>query len=309
LLDYESYFILQNKTLPGAESAIAYYLLQDGLLIKQDDGQYAITNMGAVLLAKHLNQFPSVSRKAVRIVQYEYENRLQMLRQIVLPKGYACGFEEMMRYLDVLLPAREVIDGALRRTERRYPVLALREAVANALIHQDFSITGTGPMIEIFPSRLEITNPGVPLVNVMRIIDNPARSRNEKLAALMRQFHICEESGTGWDKIAISCEMQRLPAPKISVYEESMRVCLYGYVPFSDIAPEDKIWACYLHACICYVEGKQMSNATLRERFGLETSASSAVSKIIKEALAKGMIKAFDPVTAPRYMKYVPVWA
>ena len=93
--------------------------------------------------------------------------------------------------------------------------------MANALIHQDFSVTGTGPVVEIFDNRIEVTNSGTPLVDVRRIIDNPPKSRNEKLAALMRRLKMCEELGTGWDKIVITCELYQLPAPKIEFFEDS----------------------------------------------------------------------------------------
>ena len=46
-------------------------------------------------------------------------------------------------------------------------VEVVRELVANALIHQDFFVTGTGPMVEIFDDRIEITNPGAPLVDMI----------------------------------------------------------------------------------------------------------------------------------------------
>jgi len=68
-----------------------------------------------------------------------------------------------------------------------YPEIAVRELVANALIHQDFSITGAGPMVEVFGDRVEITNPGEPLIDTLRFIDEPPRSRNEMLASLMRR--------------------------------------------------------------------------------------------------------------------------
>ena len=66
----------------------------------------------------------------------------------------------MVGYINGLLPTNEVIGQALRRTVPMFPELAVRELVANALIHQDFSVTGAGPMVEIFADRIEITNPG-----------------------------------------------------------------------------------------------------------------------------------------------------
>jgi len=164
-------------------------------------------------------------------------------------------------------------------------------------------------VVEIFQNRIEITNSGTPLVDVKRIIDNPPKSRNEKLAALMRRLRMCEELGTGWDKIVLTCELLQLPAPKIDLYEESTKVTLFAEVPFSSISAEDKLWACYLHACIKQVQGEQLTNSSLRERFGLKDSSSGSISRLIKEAVEKKLIKPVDPTTAPRYMKYIPIWA
>lgn len=307
-LDYSTYFELQNQPIPSNEESIVSYLKEDFLIFQQDDGRYAITNLGAVLLAKRLNQFPSVSRKAVRVVQYHGDNRMEILRETSGGKGYAVGYENLIQFIEALLPANEIIIDGIRSTELAYPPIAIREVIANALIHQNFSLHGTGPLIEIFSNRIEVTNPGQPLVDILRIVDHPPRSRNEKLAALMRRFHICEESGTGWDKIIISSEQKHLPAPKISLYEDNMKVTLYSAVQFSDLLLEDKLWACYFHACIRYVEEKQMNNASLRERFGVDDHYKSQMSRVIKLAVDKNLIKPFEPETAPRYMRYVPWW-
>jgi len=109
--------------------------------------------------------------------------------------------------------------------------------------------------------------------------------------------------------IAISCEIQQLPAPKIDLYEESTKVTLFSEVSFSAIPYEDRLWACYLHACIKQVQGEQLTNSSLRERFGLKESSSGSVSRLIKDAVEAKMIKPLDPNTAPRYMKYIPIWA
>lgn len=72
---------------------------------------------------------------------------------------------------------------------------------------------------------------------------------------------------------------------------------------------EDKLWACYLHACIRQVEGEQLTNSSLRERFGLKDSSAGSISRLIKEAVSMKLIKPLDSSTAPRYMKYIPIWA
>ena len=154
-----------------------------------------------------------------------------------------------------------------------------------------------------------MTNSGCPLVDINRIIDNPPKSRNEKLASLMRTLRMCEELGTGWDKIVIACELMQLPAPKIEIYEESTKVTLYAHVPFSGLSMEEKLWSCYLHACIKHIQGEHLTNSSLRKRFALSESSSGSVSRLIKEAVNRSMIKPLDPDTAPRYMKYIPIWA
>lgn len=309
MLDYTTYFDLNNIPIPSDLDGILHYFLEEGIVVKQDNGLYAISNLGALLFAKNILSFPKISRKAIRIVQYDGNNRLLMKKENTDSKGYVMAFSNAMKYIEALIPTEEVISDTTRDKKSAYPILAIREAVANALIHQDLTISGTGPVVEVFSNRIEITNPGIPLVDIARIIDNPPKSRNENLASLMRRLRMCEELGTGWDKIVIACELFQLPAPKIEVYESSTKVTLYSEMSFSNIAPEDKLRACYLHACIKQVQGEQLTNSSLRERFGLKESSSGSVSRLIKEAVEIGLIKPLDPTTAPRYMKYIPAWA
>ncbi|MBO4355142.1 MAG: transcriptional regulator, partial [Methanomicrobium sp.] len=105
-----------------------------------------------------------------------------------------------MEILDNELPSNEIIKDVIRKEVRMYPKIALREFLANALIHQDFWISGTSPVVEIFPKRLEITNPGSLLVSLDKLINCTPRSRNESLARLMRRMGFCEERGSGIDR-------------------------------------------------------------------------------------------------------------
>ncbi len=309
IIDYTVYFDLTQTKLPSNNEQISHYLLEDGIIYKQDDGLFSITNLGAILFAKKLSIFDRISRKAIRIVQYSGTNKIKMLREETIEQGYAVGFENLIRYVEALTPSEENISDGIRRRITAYPTLAIREAIGNAIIHQDFSITGTGPTIEVFENRIEITNPGTPLVLIERIIDNPPKSRNEKMAALMRRMKICEELGTGWDKIVIATEFYQLPAPKIVAYEESTKVTLFSKISFQNITPEDKLRAVYLHSCIKQVSGDYLTNSSLRNRFGLKESSAGTISRLIKDAIEKGAIKPLDPDTAPRYMKYQPWWA
>lgn len=171
------------------------------------------------------------------------------------------------------------------------------------------TISGTGPVIEIFENRIEIVNPGTPLINVERFLDSPPKSRNEILASLLRRMGICEERGTGIDKVISETEKKQLPAPLISIYDEFIKVTLSSYKNINEMTKDEKIRAVYMHACLKYVESKSITNQSLRERFGLEDNKISIVSRIIKDTLEEGYIKAIDPNTSPKHMKYIPYWA
>lgn len=125
-----------------------------------------------------------MARKSVRVIVYNSKNKTVPSHEQVGGKGYASGFEGLIGYINQTLPKNEVMGKALRKDVPMYPELAVRELVANAIIHQHFFMQGTGPMIEIFDGRVEITNPGTPLIDKQRFVDHPPISRNETLASL-----------------------------------------------------------------------------------------------------------------------------
>lgn len=309
LLNIDSYFSLLSIPQPTDEEGVIHYLVEDGIVARQDNGMYAITNLGGLLFAKDLNSFARLGRKALRVVQYQGVNRLYIKKEETFNSGYAVGFENVVRYVNALLPSNEDANSVQLNTKSKFPLPAVRESIANSLIHQDLYVTGAGPVVEIFDNRVEVTNPGTPLVDVLRIIDNPPKSRNEKLASMMRRLRMCEELGRGWDRMVLACEMQFIPAPRIEIFQDSTKVTLFSEMGFTNIPMEDKLWSCYLHACLMYIQGDALTNSSLRERFSVKESAAGSISRLIKEAVESGRIKALDPTTARRYMKYIPSWA
>jgi ATP-dependent DNA helicase RecG len=245
----------------------------------------------------------------VRVIVYKNASRLETIREQVGNKGYATGFEGLIGYINNLLPSNEVIGQALRRDVPVYPELAVRELVANAIIHQDFFIRGTSPMIEIFSDRMEITNPGLPLIKTERFLDSPPKSRNEALASFLRRSGICEERGSGIDKVVFQTEFYQLPAPMFEVTDEHTRSVLFAPRPFNEMEKSDRIRACYLHACLKYVNRDYMTNTTLRERFGIEPKNSAIASRIIRETMDAGFVRPYETQMSKKYSKYLPFWA
>lgn len=198
-LDYAQYFRLIRHPLPDNRVGI-FERLESDRLVRRDVGErWNITHLGVNLFATRLDLFePSLARKAVRLVAYGGKNRAATVtHRLDGQKGYASGFEELVGYINGLIPENEQIGAARREARPLFPELAVRELVANALIHQGMTVTGAGPQVELFDDRIETTNPGHPLIQPDRMIDLPPRSRNEALAALMRRLGFCEEQGGG----------------------------------------------------------------------------------------------------------------
>lgn len=278
-------------------------------MIVAHNGLFDILNIGAILLAKQLSKFPDIKRKAARVIVYQDKTKLNTLSDLTGDKGYAAGFVGFVQYVMDKLPQNETIKNVIRESVKLVPEEVIRELLANALIHQDFEMTGMSPVVEIYTDRVEIANAGKPIVPVERFIDG-YQSRNERLADLMRRFGICEEKSSGIDRVVQTAEIMQLPAPEFLSELNRTVVVIYGSRSFREMNGDDKVRACYQHCVLQYVFRQQMSNQSLRERFGLSESSANTVSKIIADTIEQGLIKN-DP-TAPdskRYARYIPIWA
>jgi len=308
-LDWDKYFRMLSRNAPDNSESILEQLADDELVVSEGS-RYHITNLGAILFARDITRFPKLARKTVRVITYKGKNRTKTTREQEGRYGYAVGFEGIIDFINDKLPAREEIGRALREEIRVYPDIAIREVVANALIHQDFDIRGTGPMIEIFEDRIEVTNPGKPLVEPIRFIDHIPRSRNEKLAALMRRLKICEERGGGIDKVINAVELYQLPPPLFEEESEFVRVTLFGPRSLAKMNKREKIRACFQHCVLKYVSGEFMSNQSLRGRLQIDKKNYSTASRIISEAVSVGLLKEKDPSSSSKKLtQYVPFWA
>ena len=309
LLDTQTYFELLKIPYPTTRDAVLERL-QSQHLIKPTAHGWTITNLAAILLAKKLDAFsPTLARKAPRVVIYEGINKLKTRNDTTGIRGYAVGFDGLVDFVHSAAPQNRFIEEVVREEVKMFPEQALRELIANALVHQDFLATGTSVMIEMYSDRIEISNPGIPPIKVERFIDEN-RSRNEQLADVMRRFGICEEKGSGIDKVVNAAEVFQLPAPDFRVGDTRTTAVLFAHQDFADMSKTDRIRACYQHCCLLYVSNQRMSNQTLRERFRLGDSQTATVSLIIGATKEAGLIKADESEsTSTRYARYLPFWA
>lgn len=307
LIDTQSYFDLLELPYPENRASVLERIEQENL-IASVGSQFSITNLGAILFAKRLDQFPDLHRKAPRFIAYDGTDKLKVRLDRLGNKGYAVGFSGLIDFISNQIPSNEFMGKAYRAEMKMFPDVAVRELVANALIHQDFSETRSFVTIELYTDRLEISNPGKPAISPERFIDG-LQSRNEKLADLMRRIGVCEERGSGVDKVVSLAEFWQLPAPDFYADEQRTSAILFGHKAFNELDGKNRVNACYQHCVLYWARRQKMTNQTLRDRFKLPVNKSETVSRIIRDAIEQGRIKLDGSSTSRRYARYIPWWA
>ena len=308
LLDLKSYFELFNPLL--SEEELIDRMIKDKLLKRSIDNSFDITNLAAYALAKNMNEFPALKNRTVRITQYQGKQKLDTAIFDVRGKmGIINSFNNIVANIMNRVPYKEDYTDGKRKDIPIFPRIAVRELVANELVHQDFTVEGMGPTIEIFSNRLVFTNPGSPLIPVERFLDVPPISRNNDLANLMEKFHIVESRGTGIDKVVNALENNGLPSLDIKVPTSTATVfTLNSAKSFKDMSITERTNSIYWNACLKYVEGEQISNKSIRDTFKLSSRDSSLVSKSVYNAVEAKKIKVYDPNAGRKFSKYIPFW-
>lgn len=310
LLDYPSYYHTLGLSIPASREKVLEDLANERFVVRNDAGGWDVTNLGALMLAYDLTRFGALKRRAVRVIQYRGRGRTDGIQERSFPRGYLLSHEEVVQFVMAIVPKEEVLEGATRRDVVSFPEIAVRELVANLMVHQDLSERGTSLMVEVFDGRIEFTNPGSPLVPIDRILDMAPKARNDAMASFLHKCGICEERGSGYDKIVGATCAAKLLAP--SIVDQGgvfTKVTLYSKVPISQVSKQERVWTCYMLACLTCVNSDAIGNADVRAVFGLKDSQRSMAGRIIADALKAGLIRPVDPDAAPRAMRYLPFWA
>lgn len=307
LLDLKFYFELLGNL--NKEDLISQ-MIEDKLLKRSVKDNFDITNLAAYAFAKDMNQFPNLKKRTVRITQYQGNQKLDTAIFDVRGRmGIINGFKNIVANVMNRVPYKENYSDGKRKDIPIFPEIAIRELIANELVHQDFTVEGMSPTVEIFSNKLVFTNPGSPLIPTERFLDVPPISRNNDLADLMEKFHIVESRGTGIDKVVNALENNGLPSLDIKVpTSTSTVITIKSAKSFKDMSITERTNSIYWNACLRYVEDKQISNKSLRDTFKLQSRDSSLVSKAVNNAIEAKKIKIYDPNVGRKFSKYIPFW-
>lgn len=135
-------------------------------------------------------------------------------------------FEDSINYLDLCNKTVSTIKGMIRTDKKDYPDEAIREALLNALVHRDYSFSGS-IIINVNDDKMEFISlggllPGLTKEDIQIGISQP---RNKKLAEIFHRLHLIESYGTGIRrifKLYEHCPVQ----PSIEVTTNAFKIML-----------------------------------------------------------------------------------
>lgn len=227
------------------------------------DGGNFPTIAGFLIFAKDKPQLKrSFNRYIVRCVKYKGSNvTTDIIDKADIDDTLNEQIDTMQKFILRNIRTSAQIVGTKRVEKYEYPEKAIREIVANAVIHRDYRITETYAQVNVFEDRLEIFNPGClpPGVTIDNIRDAQV-SRNEIIAARLKDLDYLEEYGRGIDIVFTEMEKWGLLPPIFKNTTNSFKVILPGEKLGKLNDRQLRIWD-YL------VEKKQITAGTCEELF------------------------------------------
>ena len=133
---------------------------------------------------------------------------------------------EVYEYIDFRNQTRATIEKLSRIDVRDYPVIAVREALLNLLVHRDYSFSASA-LISIYDDRIEFVSIGglMPGIDLEDVLAGISVCRNQNLANVFYRLHLIEAYGTGLTKIMEAYE-ETLEKPVISTTKNSFKIIL-----------------------------------------------------------------------------------
>ena len=281
---------------------------------KDKYGQWRLTNTGLLVFGKQLSlrrEMPAVRVDYIRVTGNEWlsdpHNRFTSIDMrgpllLMLNRAFNAIVDDLPRGFSIQ-------SGELQADRPlSIPEAALREAIVNALIHQNFRIHQPIQIIR-YSNRIEIINPGFSLKPTETLGEPGSRMRNPNIGAIFHETQLAEAKGTGIGTMRrLMKDAQLLPPTFESDTTRNTfttRILLHHFLPEEDLA-----WLSSLHidglsnaqkiALIFLREVGAIDNTTYRQLSGV---TAKDASKEIKNLISSGLL---SPKGQGRKSYYIP---
>jgi ATP-dependent DNA helicase RecG len=182
------------------------------LRIIREEGKQRFVTVGGMMLAGREN-LPEYTR--VKCARFKGTEMIEFIDQKEFSGVLYEQAEETMKFAMTHIAKSGKIEGLQRIDRYEVPLEAIREAIVNAIVHRDYSISGADIKFAIFDDRIEITSPGcLPRsLEIEDIMAGRSEIRNKVIARFFKEIGFIEQWGTGMRKMVNLCASANLPEP------------------------------------------------------------------------------------------------
>ncbi|MBF8984093.1 putative DNA binding domain-containing protein [Lutibacter sp. B2] len=229
LYDYDFENLILEKLMKDLSDLLDKEIDQKSLLnlklLKEENGKMYSTRAMAILLGnKELFEYARI-----KCARFKGNDVGEFIDQKEFNGTLYEQIENAMNFAKVYIKKAGKIEGIQRKDTYEIPMVAIREAIINAVIHRDYSISGSDVKFAIYDDRIEITSPGYlpKTLDIEDIKNGRSEIRNKVLARVFKELRFIEQWGTGIRRILSACEKAELKEPEFIESGMFVKVVMY----------------------------------------------------------------------------------
>ena len=192
-------------------------------------GERVVPTVGGVLLfgVDRLATFPDAWLQAGR---FRGATKTHIADSIDIVATLPGTVDQTLAFVKRSMSLEMRVEGTRRSEHWQFPLVAVREAVINAVVHADYSQKGAPIRVAVYDDRLEIENPGllVPGLTVDDVVSGVSRLRNRVIGRVFRELGLIEQWGSGIGRMIGACRDAGLPDPTFEEIGGRFRVTIYS---------------------------------------------------------------------------------
>lgn len=259
-----------------------------------------LPSYGALLLFSP-DRLKFLPDSGIRCVCYVGSSREKIIDQKEINTNLILAVDEVITFVNRHTSVKSEIGESKREEMPQFPPVAIRESVVNAIVHTDYSLSGSSIQVAVFKDRIEITNPGGLTFgqSLKSALSGISKMRNHVIGRIFRELKLIERLGSGIPRILAVYGGKDAPSPQFQEIECHFRVTLYEITE-----PElpQTSWEIQLMAKLA--NGYKLATKDIAQLWGVtERTARTRIKGMLNKGLIKRIAKSKHDPTA-KYVKY-----
>lgn len=194
---------------------------------------------GVLLFGK--NRHESFPEATIKAAHFGGHDRTQLIDSEDICCALPRTADEALRFAKKNLAKTTDISDSRHQETWDFPLIALREAIINSLVHADYSLKGSPIRFAIFKNRIEIENPGLllPGLTTADLQRGISKLRNRVIGRVFYELGLIEQWGSGIQRMNHEVQRAGFPIPMLEELGQSFRVT-FSRVRSSVLKLDDK---------------------------------------------------------------------